>query len=99
MIAQAILESAQVIDIPVKGPVYIQVVGPGQVRVGDNAQQLQANVNEGVPFTAATNNLPQCVLPEWVGPLYYIGNISSQQGGVQFSIQIPTIAARLGQRR
>lgn len=98
MLGQAISESAQAIEMVGEGSVYIQVVGPGQIRVGDDAQALQANVNEGIPFTLATNNLPMCCLPFWKGKLYYIGNISSQNGGVSFSIQIPSIAFRRGQR-
>lgn len=98
MIGSAISETAQAIDIPNEGPVYIQVVGAGQMRVGDDAAALQANANEGIPFTVATNALPACVLPNWKGKLYYIGNISNQNGGVPFSIQIPSIAVRRGQR-
>jgi hypothetical protein len=98
MTGSAISETAQAIEIPNEGPVYIQVVGPGQLRVGDDAAALQANVNEGIPFTVVTNNLPNCCLPSWQGKLYYIGNISNQNGGVPFSIQIPSIAVRRGQR-
>lgn len=99
MITNAISESAQAIDCGREaGPVYVQVVGPGQVRIGDNAQQLQANVNEGIPFTAATNALPLCCIPMWRGKLYYISNVSNQQGGVNVSFQIPFIAAQMGQR-
>jgi len=80
------------------GAVYIQVTGAGQIRVGDDAAALQANVNEGIPFTAMTNNLPMCCLPNWRGKLYYISNVSIQNGGVPFSIQIPSIQIRRGQR-
>lgn len=95
---QAIQEGAQSVDCGDGGPVYIQVVGPGQVRIGDNAQNLERNVNDGVPFTTVTNNLPQCMF-YWKGLLYYIGNVSNQNGGVTFSIQIPATAKRIGQRR
>lgn len=95
---QAQLEGAQVVNVgEIEVPVYIQVIGPGQVRFGMDPQQLQQNPNEGIPFTAATNNLPQCML-RWKGPLYFIGNVSNQNGGVPFSINWPELRMQ-GQRR
>lgn len=88
--------TAQVILIPeISGyhgaiPVYVTVQGAGQVRVGDNSQVLQQQPNDGVPFTAMTNNLPDCLI-WWVPgcPLYIISNVSYATGGVPCSINFP----------
>jgi hypothetical protein len=94
MVTQAVSEKAEMVaNLICEGPVYIQVIGAGTLRVGDDPQILQQNPNDGIPFAVANNPLPQCMF-WWVGPLYVIGNISMQAGGVPFSIQTPSISKK-----
>jgi hypothetical protein len=76
----------KIATIDPKGPlqnVYVIVNGAAQVRLGDNAHVLKNDVQDGIPFTAATPAQQSFVL--WRGDLYAISdvptNISVQRTG------------------
>lgn len=66
----------KIATIDPKGPlqnVYVIVNGPANVRLGDNANVLKNDPQDGIPFTAATPAQQSFVL--WRGDLYGISDV------------------------